>query len=396
MNMKKRSTLWILNGCGLEAGSITGGPVRFHEISRRWLQTHPDICQHLLTTSGGEGMLRSMGCELPSTLVPASLFSMREIIRAQRLWSYIVTAFCARRVVRRLSAPDTIITVSDYFCDIVPALILKRCHPGCRWIAWVHHRELPPSERPGNRLVNTLTWKMQEWSLRRIASQADAAWVNGTEAGDLVKTRLLDLGMVPERIRSMQCGINFADVTATPEPEKVVDAVMVGVRPNKGLYDILPIWEEVLRLRPDTTLQLMGGMSGETSVLAEIERRGLSHLIRTFRHPGGILPQADYYHKLKEARILFAPSHEEGWGIVVCEAMAAGLPVVAYDLPVYRRIYGDAFSAVPCFDFTAFAKAIVKVLNSPETFELYREAGRSTAAQYDWDAIATDDWEGVR
>ena len=27
--------LWILNGCGMEAGSITGGPVRFHEISRR-------------------------------------------------------------------------------------------------------------------------------------------------------------------------------------------------------------------------------------------------------------------------------------------------------------------------------------------------------------------------
>ena len=76
--MENKLIIWILNGCGLEAGSITGGPVRFHEVSRRWLQTHPGLRQHLLTTSGGEGMLRGMGCALPSTLVPASLFGTRE------------------------------------------------------------------------------------------------------------------------------------------------------------------------------------------------------------------------------------------------------------------------------------------------------------------------------
>jgi hypothetical protein len=30
-----KSILWILNGCGLEGKGITGGPVRFYEISRR-------------------------------------------------------------------------------------------------------------------------------------------------------------------------------------------------------------------------------------------------------------------------------------------------------------------------------------------------------------------------
>ena len=383
--------IWILNGCGLEAGSITGGPVRFHEVSRRWLQTHPGLRQHLLTTSGGEGMLRGMGCALPSTLVPASLIGTREIVRALRLWSYVVTSLCSRRAVRLLPAAEVAVTVSDYFCDIVPALHLKRRNPGCRWIAWIHHRELPPAERPGNRLVNTLTWKMQEWSLRRIADRADAAWVYGTDAGDLVKARLLAYGMPPERIRIMQCGINVAAIAEAPEPGKTVDAAMVGVRPNKGLHDILPVWEEVLRLRPGTTLQLMGGISGAAPVLAEIERRGLDKLIWAFRHPGGVLPQADYYRKLKEARILFAPSHEEGWGMAVCEAMAAGLPVAAYDLPVYRRIYGDAFAAVPCFDAAAFARAIVRLLDSPEAFVHCREAGRAKAAQYDWDAIAAAD-----
>ena len=383
--------LWILNGCGMESGSITGGPVRFHEISRRWLCREGGERQQVMTTAGGAGMLRRMGCTLPLIHVPAALLANREWFRMQRFWSYCLSALGGRHAARRLPPCGTVITVSDYFCDIVPALLLKRRHPDCRWIAWIHHRELPPAERPGNRLVNTLTWKMQEWSLRRIADRADAAWVYDTEAGDLVKARLLAFGMSPERIRIMQCGINVAAIAEAPEPGKTVDAAMVGVRPNKGLHDILPVWEEVLRLRPGTTLQLMGGISGSAPVLAEIERRGLGKLIRAFRHPGGVLPQADYYRKLKDARILFAPSHEEGWGMAVCEAMAAGLPVAAYDLPVYRRIYGDAFAAVPCFDAAAFAKVIVRLLDFPETFAHYREAGRSTAAQYDWDAIAAAD-----
>lgn len=47
---------------------------------------------------------------------------------------------------------------------------------------------------------------------------------------------------------------------------------MIGVRPNKGLHDIIPIWQMVQKLRPDTTLTLMGGMSGEAEVVKEIER----------------------------------------------------------------------------------------------------------------------------
>ena len=389
--------LWILNGCGLEGGSITGGPVRFHEVSRRW-----GDCEHLLmTTSGGETMLRGMGCELPLVRVPASLVLRREPCRAFRLWSYVVTSAHWRRKEAAFAAHlagaerAVEITVSDYFCDIVPALRLKR-RTGCRWIAWIHHRETPPSQRPGNRLVNTLTYRMQEWSLRQIARHADAAWVYDTEAGDLVRDRLLAFGMAPERIRIMRCGVNVGAIQAAPEPAaKSFDAAMIGVRPNKGLFDILPVWEEVVSLRPGTTLRLMGGMSGEAGVLEEIKAKGLDKAISVFRPEGGFLPAEDYYAQIKTARILFAPSHEEGWGMAVCEAMAAGVPVVGYDLPVYRRIYGDAFVRVPCFDHGAFARQIVRLLDDGALYNEYRRRGQSCAASFGWDAIAAADWEAV-
>lgn len=392
--MATNSLLWILNGCGMEAGSITGGPVRFHEISRRW-QARGELGLHLMTTAGGAGMLRRMGCTLPMTRVPAALFANREWFRLQRFWSYCISAFASRFVVRHLPPVNTVITVSDYFCDVVPACLMRRRHPGCRWIAWIHHRELPPSERPGNRLVNHITWRMQEWSLRRIAARADAAWLYDTEAGDQVRERLLALGMAPERIRTMRCGINLDDIRRAPAGEPDIDAVMIGVRPNKGLHDILPVWEELQRLRPGTTLRLMGGMSGEGPLLQEIARRGWQKLIEVFKPPQGFLPQDEYYAMIKRARLLFAPSHEEGWGMAVAEAMAAGVPVVAYDLPVYRRIYGAAFEAVPCFDTRHFAAALQSLLDDPARAARFRDAGLRQAAALDWNTLAEEDWEAL-
>lgn len=382
-----KSVLWILNGCGLEGKGITGGPVRFYEISRRFKSC--GISQHLLTTGGGKTMQSTLGCDLPMTIVPASILLGKEPCRPFRFWSYIVTSLLWRFKQKKLPKSDTIITVSDYFCDIIPALKLKKSF-SAKWIAWIHHCEADPKTRPGNRLVNEITARMQKWSFKQIAKHADCAWINDTIAGDEIERRLLDLGMPPEKIRRMKNGINIQDIKNIPEPDtKQVDAVIIGARPNKGLFDIIPIWKRVCELRPNTRLTVMGGMSGEAEVASEAKKLNLP--ITFFKPDNGFLSAKDYYAKIKNARILFAPSHEEGWGIAVCEAMASGLPVVAYDLPAYRKIYSDSYIAVDCFDREKFADALIDILNNPSSYSALTAKGRSTAAKYDWDTIAEDD-----
>ena len=391
-----KSLLWILNGCGLEGTGITGGPVRFHEVSKRFAAA--GRVQHLLTTPGGRKMQGTLGCRLPMTVVPASLLLKSEPCRPFRFWSYLVSSILWRFRAAELPRTDAIVTVSDYFCDIIPALALKK-RTGAKWIAWIHHCETDPKVRPGNRLVNELTYRMQRWSFRRIAKFADSAWINDTLAGDEIERRLLALGMDKSKIRRMQNGIDLAAIGGGGIGDQGLgirggtDAVMIGVRPNKGLHDIIPIWERVQKLRPGTTLTLMGGMSGEAEVVKEIERLKLP--ITVFKPEKGFLPAAEYYAKIKEAKILFAPSHEEGWGIAVCEAMAAGLPVVAYDLPAYRKIYRGAYAAIPCYDFDAFAAAIVKTLDDPAEYTRLRQLGSTCADQYDWNTIAASDSAAV-
>jgi glycosyltransferase involved in cell wall biosynthesis len=75
--------------------------------------------------------------------------------------------------------------------------------------------------------------------------------------------------------------------------------------------------------------------------------------------------------------------------------MAAGRPVVAYDLPVYRRHYGGILEAVPCFDFDAFANSVVALLKDPSRREVLGNKGYVRSTRYDWNVLARMDWDSV-
>jgi glycosyltransferase-like protein len=94
-----------------------------------------------------------------------------------------------------------------------------------------------------------------------------------------------------------------------------------------------------------------------------------------------------WYHA---ADALAFPSVKEGWGLVVLEAMAAGLPVVATDIPVLREYLvhdRDALLVAPGDD-EALATAIAALVARSELRRRLADAGRAVAARYDWEASA--------
>jgi phosphatidyl-myo-inositol alpha-mannosyltransferase len=86
----------------------------------------------------------------------------------------------------------------------------------------------------------------------------------------------------------------------------------------------------------------------------------------------------------------------ESFGIVLVEAMAAGLPVVASDTPGYDEVVRDGRDGllVPPRDAVALAAAVNRVLDDPGLAERLRAAGTARAAAYDWAAVV-DRLEGV-
>ncbi|MFN8111035.1 MAG: glycosyltransferase [Thermoleophilia bacterium] len=89
--------------------------------------------------------------------------------------------------------------------------------------------------------------------------------------------------------------------------------------------------------------------------------------------------------------VVATPSTREGFGLVVLEAAAAGVPNVVSDLPVFREHLRDGESClfVPVGDSGPLAQALVRAVNDAGLRERLAAGGLAVARQLSWDVCAT-------
>jgi len=94
------------------------------------------------------------------------------------------------------------------------------------------------------------------------------------------------------------------------------------------------------------------------------------------------------YHAAGDAFVSPATG-QESFGIVLVEAMAAGLPVVASDIPGYREVVRDGVEGllVPPGNAGALAAALRRVLTDADLAGRLAEAGRERALEYSWGRV---------
>ncbi len=97
---------------------------------------------------------------------------------------------------------------------------------------------------------------------------------------------------------------------------------------------------------------------------------------------------ADWY---RSADALAFPSTVEGFGLVALEALAAELPVVASDLPVFREFLTDGQDALlpPVDDPVALSVALQRVMTDPRLRATLVAGGRAVVPAFTWAASAT-------
>jgi glycosyltransferase involved in cell wall biosynthesis len=88
------------------------------------------------------------------------------------------------------------------------------------------------------------------------------------------------------------------------------------------------------------------------------------------------------------ASMLVLPSHLEGFGLPVLEAMTVGVPVIVSRRGALPEVGGDAVVAVEPDDVNGLAAAMRRYVDDPAAAAAAIERGRGRAQAYSWDASA--------
>jgi glycosyltransferase involved in cell wall biosynthesis len=140
-------------------------------------------------------------------------------------------------------------------------------------------------------------------------------------------------------------------------------------------------------------LVLVGPDGHESSVIRErIAALAIDHRVELRGH----VDDAELAALYAGATAFCFPSRAEGFGLPVLEAMAAGTPVLASDLPIIREIAGSAARLVPPDDVPAWAQAIASLVVVDEAHRALVAAGRARAATFRWEDTATATLEVYR
>ena len=156
---------------------------------------------------------------------------------------------------------------------------------------------------------------------------------------------------------------------------------------RKGVGYLIRAYAQVKEAFPDVRFIIVGAGDWDNSPYRlYIERQGLKDILVVGTVPDEELPR---YHR--SAHVFCAPAVSgESFGIVLLEAMAAGLPIVASDIEGYRDLVTEGREGllVPPRNEVQLADAICRVLEDRSLAASLGAAGRETAALYDWGPIA--------
>jgi glycosyltransferase involved in cell wall biosynthesis len=216
---------------------------------------------------------------------------------------------------------------------------------------------------------------------QRLASRARRV-LTDTEA--VRKQVIEEWALPPGRVRAVRLGPGRAEWDASGGAERpaVADGqhvLAVGALEPRKLPLVLARAHALAQQRG---LQAGLVFAGDGPLRGEVEASGATVL----GHVSGAELDAAY----QKALCLACVSREEGFGFTPLEALAAGVPPVVSDLPVFAETLGEAAVVVPPGDVEALADALLRLESDPELRSRLVDAGRTRLLELSWGRAARE------
>lgn len=239
--------------------------------------------------------------------------------------------------------------------------------------------EYPEYFRPGE-------YERHKGRLAFVAERAAMAIVSTEQTKKSLLAYLAKLGRshMPVHVGALPASSTFSQPPTAPDPslrKRPYFIVCGTIEPRKNHLLLLQIWREMVAAHGDQAPKLLvigkRGWENEGAVdMLERCRAIERHVIEVSG-----LSSVTLRRLMDNARAMLVPSFCEGYGLPVAEALAAGVPLIASNLPIFREIGGEDATYLDPLDGPAWRREILARSSEPPAREISRRSG-STWTDY--------------
>lgn len=299
----------------------------------------------------------------------ASAEEWRGGVRYRRAGGKFGVYLHALRAVRRSDA--------DLVVDVQNGMpFLSRLVARCPVLVLVHHVHKEQWRSAFGPVGGRIGWWIESWLAPRIYRRCRYLTVSEVTRGELA-----DLGVDPERSAVVPNGL---DAEETPGIERSATPSLVAVSrlvPHKRIEHAIDVVARLSQRWPDLRLDIVGCGPWRDVLADYAEQRGVGE--RVTLH--GWVDEAEKHAILARSWVHLCPSVKEGWGLVIMEAAAHGVPSVAYRSAggVAESIVDDS-TGLLAKDFDDFASNVDELLTHDARRHAMGDQAVRHAARYSW------------
>ncbi len=203
------------------------------------------------------------------------------------------------------------------------------------------------------------------------------------------REELVAAGFERERIRIIHHGVDIDLFRPRGDPKYGKNLICLGrLKRYKGLDLVVEAFDEVLSRHPEAHLHIVGQGEERSAVEEQVLARELKDAVTLH----GFLPQGALVSLMQRCCLVVTATQKEGWGLTLLEAMASGLPAVAFDVPGVRDVVETGSNGVLVSGRAPgdLARAISDLLNDGEKLRYLGKGARAFAVGFSWDRTAME------